>query len=194
MNPQKPLLNQNITPCLNKISPTTHKSPYGAKKWQKWGVSAAVLFLIFLGGCGTLKKVPVESNTEVHVKDSTVIHLVDSIRITEATRYKDMGWLGDTLKIEGSRSRMWAYADTTREAVLGGLEEDKVEQRYKIIYKDRLAYKDSLVYKEVPVEVEKIKEVVPKWAKYLLFANIVVVFIVCAYFFLRSKFPNITIR
>lgn len=187
MNPQKPLLNQNITPHRNKISLTTFRSPYGAKKWQKWGVSAAVLFLIFLGGCGTLKKVPVESNTEVHVKDSTVIHLVDSIRITEATRYKDMGWLGDTLKIEGSRSRMWAYADTTREAVLGGLEEDKVEQRYKIIYKDRLAYKDSLVYKEVPVEVEKIKEVVPRWSWWSLGLNILIILGFALYLFFKLK-------
>lgn len=133
---------------------------------------AAASFLMFATGCGIIKPVPVENNTEVHIKDSIVIHMVDSIRITEATRYKDMAWLGDTLKIEGSRSRMWAYADTTREAVLGGLEEDKVEEKIRIVYKDRVSYKDSLVLKEVPVEVEVVKEVTPRWAKYLLAFNI----------------------
>ena len=133
---------------------------------------AAASFLMFATGCGILKPVPVENNTEVHIKDSIVIHMVDSIRITEATRYKDMAWLGDTLKIEGSRSRMWAYADTTREAVLGGLEEDKVEEKIRTVYKDRVSYKDSLVLKEVPVEVEVVNEVTPRWAKYLLAFNI----------------------
>lgn len=119
--------------------------------------------MLLIVGCGIIKPVPVETNTEVHIKDSTVYHVIDSIRITTATRYKDMAWLGDTLRIEGTRSRMWAYADTTREAVIGGLEEDKVEEKIKTVYKDRVEYKDSLVYKEVPVPVEVEKKVIPKW-------------------------------
>lgn len=155
-------------PKMRETSKKLFRSPYGAGKWQKWGVLVAVLFLIILGGCGTIKPVPVESNTEVHIKDSTVYHVIDSVRITEATRYRDMAWLGDTLRIRGSRSRMWAYADTTKEAVLGGLEEDKVEERYKIIYKDRIVTKDSLVYQEVPIPVEVEKKVTPKWAWFTL--------------------------
>ena len=102
------------------------------------------LGFLFIAGCGIIKPVPVETNTEVHVKDSTVYHVLDSVRITEATRYRDMAWLGDTLRIEGSRSRMWAYADTTKEAVLGGLEEDEVEERFKIVYKTNWKIKDSI--------------------------------------------------
>ena len=160
-------------PRTSNLSSPGYKSLYGAGKWQKWGVLAAVFFLITLGRCGTIKPVPVESNTEVHIKDSTVYHVIDSVRITEATRYRDMAWLGDTLRIRGNRSRMWAYADTTKEAVLGGLEEDKVEEKTKIIYKDRISYKDSLVYKEVPVEVEVEKKVTPKWAWFTLGISII---------------------
>ena len=152
---------------------------------QRMASFGAVLFLLVLGGCGTIKPVPVETNTEVHVKDSTVYHVIDSIRITEATRYKDMAWLGDTLRIEGSRSRMWACADTTKEAVLGGLEEDKVEERYKIVYKDRVEYKDSLVYQEVPVPVEVVKEVTPKWAWWSLGVNLL--FMIGLFLFIKFR-------
>lgn len=125
-----------------------------------------LIFLVL--GCGVIKPVPVETNTEVNIKDSTVIHYLDSIRITEATRYKDMAWLGDSLKIEGKRSRMWAYADTTMEAILGGLEEDKTQEKTRIVYKDRIVYRDSIVTQEVPVPVEVIKEVVPRWSWWTL--------------------------
>ena len=156
-------------------------------KWQRMARAAAASFLIFAAGCGTIKPVPVESNTEVHIKDSTVIHLVDSIRITEATRYKDMAWLGDTLKIEGSRSRMWAYADTTREAVLGGLEEDKVEEKIRIVYRDRVVAKDSLVYQEIPVPVEVIKEVTPRWAWFSLGVSIFFILGFILFFLIKLK-------
>ena len=126
-----------------------------------------ILAAILIGGCSVMKPVPIETETTVHIKDSTLFHVIDSVRIREATRYKDMAWLGDTLKIDGGRSRMWAYADTTKEALIGGLEEDEVEERTKTVYKDRIQYKDSLVYKEVPVEVEVVKTVHPKYEKWL---------------------------
>lgn len=115
--------------------------------------------------CGTLGKVPVETNTHVNLKDSVVFHFHDSVRITEAVRYKDVAWLGDTLKLHGNRSRAWAVADTSKGCLVGALEEDKVEEHSRIVYKDRWKVRDSLVYKEVHVPVEVVKEVkvVPKF-------------------------------
>ena len=126
-----------------------------------------ILTAILIGGCSVIKPVPVNTDTHVETKDSTIIHYIDSVRITEATRYKDLGWLGDTLNIEGTRSRMWAYADTTKEVIVGGLEEDKVEEKTRIVYKDRVEYRDSVVTKEVPVPVEVVKTVHPKYEKYM---------------------------
>ena len=121
-----------------------------------------------IAACGTIQHIPVETNTEVNIKDSTVFHVIDSIRVTEATKYKDMAWLGDTLSIQGARSKMWAYADTTKEAIVGGLEEDETQEKTRIVFKDRVVYKDSLVYKEVPVPVEVTKEKVPAWSWWTL--------------------------
>ena len=140
-----------------KISSSLRKSVYG--------LVLALCGLVSMQSCGTIKEVPVETNTQVNIKDSTVFHYIDSVRIHEATRYKDMAWLGDTLQIKGQRSRMWAVADTTKEALFGGLEEDKVEEKTRIIYKDKIEYRDSVRTEQVPypVEVEKIKKVYPKW-------------------------------
>lgn len=127
-----------------------------------------VTALALITSCRTIQYVPIETNTDVHVKDSTIYNYIDSIRIHEATRYKDLAWLGDTLQIEGKRSRMWAVADTTKEVLLGGLEEDKVEEHSKIIYKDRIVVKDSIrtVEKPVPVEITKEVEVIPRFWRF----------------------------
>lgn len=144
------------------------KKPVEGSKFFRWvGHPLAVFGLavgLLCGSCRTIY-VPVETDTSVSVKDSTAIHYIDSIRITEATRYKDLAWLGDTLKIEGTRSRMWAAADTTKGALLGGLEEDKVEEKTKVVYKDKIVYRDSIRTEEKPVPVEVTKEIkiIPKW-------------------------------
>lgn len=164
---------------IGKISQRARKAAFGAIL----GLVGAFI-LLFSGGCGICKSIGGGSeHTEVHVRDSVVYNIIDSTIIHEATHYKDMAWLGDSLKIEGTRSRMWAYADTTREALIGGLEEDKVEEKQKIIYKDRIQYRDSIQIKEVPVPVEVEKKVVPTWSWWSLIFNILgvcglVVFIV----------------
>ena len=109
--------------------------------------------------------VPLETDTQVHIKDSTVYNYIDSIRIHEKTRYRDFSWIGDTLKLNGNRSRAWAVADTLKGCLIGEIEEDKVEEKTRIVYKDRWKVRDSLVYveKPVPVEIVKEKKVYPLW-------------------------------
>lgn len=155
-------------------------------------VGATLLLLAYAPACKTIY-IPVETGTTVHVKDSTVWNIKDSIRITEATHYRDMAWLGDSLKIEGQRSRMWAVADTAKGALVGGLEEDKIEEKTRIIYKDRLVYKDSLVYveKPVPVEIIKEKKVYPRW---LVLLSTIGILLTCLegfriYIRLKKKLP-----
>ena len=131
-----------------------------------------LLLLMLLVGCRTPQIIPINNHTEIHYKDSIRWEVRDSLVIHEATRYRDMAWLGDTLEIDGSRSRMWAVADTSKEVLVGGLEEDKVEERYKIIYKDRWKVRDSLVYKEVPVEVEVPVKTHYPYEKYLWIISI----------------------
>ena len=66
------------------------KKPVEGSKFFRWvGHPLAVFGLavgLLCGSCRTIY-VPVETDTSVSVKDSTAIHYIDSIRITEATRY-----------------------------------------------------------------------------------------------------------
>lgn len=119
-----------------------------------------------IGGCAVIKPVPIETGTTVHVIDSVAIHYLDSIRIYEATRYKEMGWLTDTARIKSSRGNIaWAVADTAGERLTLGLEEAPFEEKTRIVYKDKIVYKDSIRFEEkpVPVEIVKEKKVYPKW-------------------------------
>lgn len=137
-----------------------------ASKWTNYPFLVLIVACgLAVGSCGQIKYVPVNTTTQVEIKDSTVLHIKDSIRYTEATRYKDLAWLGDSLKIEGQRSRMWAVADTAKGAIVGGLEEDPQEEKHRIIYRDRWKTKDSLVFQDRPVPYEVTKEVkiIPKF-------------------------------
>lgn len=119
-----------------------------------------------IGGCSTMHYVPVETDTQVHIKDSTVYNYIDSIRIHEATRYKEMGWLTDTARIKSSRGNIaWAVADTAGERLTLGLEEAPFEEKTRIVYKDRIQYRDSIQYVEKPIEIpiETEVKVYPRW-------------------------------
>ena len=138
-------------------------------------------------GCGIIKTVPVETNTQVNIKDSTVVHWIDSIRIHEATRYRDFSWIGDTLKLEGNRSRAWAVADTLKGCLIGEIEEDKVEEKTKIVFRDRWKVRDSLVYVEKPVPVDRVEYKTPTWSWYSLILNIIGFLVLGFLIYLRIK-------
>lgn len=140
-----------------KIKPVERLS---RPRW-KWSPLAAFALAVGLavGSCGQIKYVPVNTATQVEIKDSTVFHIKDSVRITERSRWKDYGGLLDTLKIRGNRSEMRAWTDTTNNILNGSLEEDPQEEKTRIVYKDRWKVRDSLVYVEKPIPVEVIKEV-----------------------------------
>ena len=144
--------------------------------------------LAVIGGCSTIKYVPVETNTEVHIKDSTIYNYIDSIRIHEATRYKEMGWLTDTARIKSSRGNIaWAVADTAGERLTLGLEEAPFEEKTKIIYKDRIQYRDSIQKVEIPVPVDRVEYKTPTWSWYSLILNVIGLLVLGFSIYLRIK-------
>ena len=123
---------------------------------------------------------PSNSSTEVNIKDSTVLNIKDSIRITERSRYKDYGKLLDTLKVDGQRSHSKSWIDTTLNIINSELVEDPVEERTKVIYRDRWKTKDSLVYIEKPIPVE-VKEEVEVYPRFLVILSILGVLSTCVF-------------
>lgn len=126
-----------------------------------------LIISLLLASCSPLHHLPSEQ-TIINIKDSTVLHIKDSTVIREATHYRDMAWLGDTVKIKGSHSSAYAYADTTKEAIIAGLDEDEVKEKTKIIFKDKLVEVHDTTKIEIPVEVvkEKVIKVVPGFWKF----------------------------
>lgn len=156
-----------IKPCkATSQGRWTHstKKRFGAIVAKTSAICGAIIIL--LAGC-KIQYVPVPSSTSttVNVKDSIAWHIKDSVRVTEKSRYKDYGDLLKTLKIDGNRSHMTAWIDTTKNILNGELIEDPVEEKIRTEFRDKYIYKDSiqLVEKPIPIEVPVEKKIYPKW-------------------------------
>ena len=145
-----------------------------------------ILSALVVTSCGCFHHIP-STSTTINVRDSVAVHYIDSIRVIEATRYKDLAWLGDTLKLKGNRSRAWAYADTLKECIIGELQEDKVEEKVKYIFKDRIKEVHDTTKIEVPIKVEVEKVVAPKLYPWSLSLNALFLTLIGLLIYLKIK-------
>lgn len=142
-------------------------------------------------GCATVRPVPVETTTTVQ----TIVR--DSVRWKDSTiyvqvpieRYVDVVPVYDTLRLETELAQAEAYVDTLTRTLKGNIENRKEPFKTIIKYQDRKVEirKDSIITKEIPVEVETIKKVVPRWSWTLLAFNILVVIALGVYVYLKLK-------
>lgn len=123
---------------------------------------------ILVLSCGITKPTP-GTNSQINIRDSVVIHKVDSVVIIPVERVVDVVPQYDTLNLETSKAKAIAYVDTTVHALKGKIE-NKTGSEYKYIYKDRIVYRDSVTVKEVPVPYEVVREItkIPKMFWWLL--------------------------
>ena len=143
-----------------------------------------ILFLILLlfASCSTIKYVPVKGDDIYHTEYITK----DSIVYTPVEVIKEVVPELDTLYMETSVAKAKAYLDTNLNALKGEMKNKK-----EIIYKDKIVYRDSIIIQkqEIPVKVEVVKKVIPKWVYYSLGLNIlaIIVFAIRLYFRFRLK-------
>ena len=137
------------------------------------------LFLLVVG-CGTVHHLPSE-NTHVSVTIKDSIRWKDSTVLVQVPveHYVDVVRQYDTLKLESTLARSVSYVDTLTHTLKGKLEQKPKALTTTIKYKDRIVteYRDSISIKEVPVEVEVIREVVPKWSWWSLVFNVLVLLV-----------------
>ena len=128
-----------------------------------------ILFLILLlfVSCSTIKYIPVKGEDIYHTEYITK----DSIVYTPVEVIKEVVPEMDTLYMETSVAKAKAYLDTNLSILKGEMKNKK-----EIIYKDKIVYRDSIIIQkqEVPVEVEVVKKVIPKWVYYSLGLNILI--------------------
>jgi len=117
-------------------------------------------------GCRTLKEIPVETKIVYEYRDSTIIK--DSVRAIDlpVERIKDIKPIYDTLELETSLAASKTWLDTTFHMLRGEIH-NKPQANISTPYEEHIVYRDSIVTKEVPVEVEVVKTVHPKYEKWL---------------------------
>ena len=150
-------------------------------------IIAAVMFL----GCATIRPVPVNTETVFNYIDSLVIK--DSVRVVElpVERITDIIPIYDTLELETSLAGSKTWLDTTFHMLRGEIH-NKPQASLPTPYEEHIVYRDSTVTKEVPVEVEKIVTVHPKYEPWLWIYVIVSILAVGLYIYIKNVgFPLI---
>lgn len=143
----------------------------------------AVLLLLLMVGCSTIKYIPITDTENIHKVDSTIIQYRDTTIFVEVPVevVKEVVPQLDTLFMETSLAESTSYLDTTTRTLKGELK-NKQEPIEKIVYlpaKEHIVYRDSIITKEIPVEVEVEKEFIPKWCWYSVIFNVIVLCYIC---------------
>ena len=119
-------------------------------------ITTILTISLFVVSCALFKEVPVKD--QINIRDSIVVHQVDSVVYIPKEVIKDIVPVYDTLKMSTSMAEAEAYVDTTTHTLKGSLN-NKQGTTTKIKYVDRIQYRDSIQIKEVPIPVEVEKEV-----------------------------------
>ena len=155
-------------------------------------ISRAILGLFLalsVASCGTIRRVPVETQTIYNYIDSIRYEVRDSIVLIPIEVIRNYVPVYDTLVMETSLAKSVSYVDTTNHCLKGNLENKKeIVYKDRIVYEDRIEYRDSLVYKEIPIEVVKDKIVKPRLYWYSIILNII--FILLIFFFIYIKIKS----
>lgn len=135
------------------------------------GAFIALLLLLVLSGCSSVKQVAVETDTKVIVRDS-IIHVRDTVRIEVPKEVvKEVIPQIDTSYLKTSLAESIAYIDTLERKLHHTLtQKGEIKIKYDTIVK--VQYVDKIITKEVPVEVVKEVKHIPNWVSYSLLVNI----------------------
>lgn len=110
--------------------------------------------------------VPVKETEYVAVHDTTVLHRTDTLVQVPEFHLSDYAGLSDTLVLQASNSEARAWVDSNAMVLKGTLVQDgKIP--VQIVEKERVVYRDSIITKDVPVPVEVVKTVHPRYEAWL---------------------------
>lgn len=125
--------------------------------------------------CATVRPVPVETNTQVQtiVRDSVIVRTDTLVIPVPVESHSSVAFQHSELET----SVAWSVAEVDTLGLLHHKIENKpTALKKEVVYLDRKVevVRDSLVTKEIPVEVEVVRKVVPKWCWYLLAFNVLI--------------------
>lgn len=152
-----------------------------------WQITVFILLLLFSLGfisCSTVKYVPIDTNTQVIVRDS-IIHVRDTIRVEVPKEIIREIVPQDTISVLKT-----SLAESTAKVENGKLnhelrQQGAVKVRIDTCYVTKI--EEKVTYQEVPVEVVKEVKHIPNWVSYSLLANIAFILLFGVKLYLRFK-------
>ena len=168
------------------------KKPVEGSKFFRWVGHPLAVFGLAVGlavaSCGTIKPVPVETHYETVTNYIDSLRIKDSIRVIPIERYVDIVALPDTLRLETSLAAATAFYDSTFHALRGEIHNKREIEEHHTQIEHSTAKADTVkIEKEVPIPVEVVKEVVPRWSWWSLAFNIIGVLVACLLIYLKIK-------
>ena len=148
------------------------------------GVFIALLLLLVLSGCSSVKQVAVETDTKVIVRDS-IIHVIDTVRVEIPKEIIKEIVPQDTISILKT-----SLAESTAKVENGKLNHELRQQgaikvRIDTCYITKI--EEKITYQEVPIEVIKEVKHIPNWVSYSLLANIAFILLIGIKLYLGMK-------
>lgn len=159
------------------LSSYTNNAILGHFLWQIAALLAALLILLGICGCSTIKYVPIESETieKVVIRDSVIVR--DSIVVIPIERMVDVVPKYDTLSLETSLAKSKSWVDTTTHTLKGEIlnkEQKQNRDRTEIKY----IHRTDSVFIEKPVPYPDPVPYVPKVYKWSMGFSIIVLLVV----------------
>ena len=144
------------------------------------------VMVVILSSCIT-RYIPVKETEYVTVRDSVYLRDTTIQYKVEKGYVKDYTGLLDTLNLETGMAQAKAWVDTTKSVLAGEIRNKEKTVDIPVQVKEKIVYRDSIVTKEVPVEVEKIVTVHPKYEKWLWVWLIASLLVIAGAIYLKVK-------
>ena len=117
---------------------------------KKWFYLLAIFILI---GCKPTSYVPIEHQTVITYKDSTIFHQ-DTIHVSiEKEAYNYYSNLLDTLYMETQYAYSTAYIDTTNNLLNGHISNKPIDIPVVYKWKEKIVTNDTTIYQDRPIYI-----------------------------------------
>lgn len=173
-----------FSPWVYKLSPYTNNEQITAFLCQITLLLLVLLFSLGFISCSTVKYVPIDTNSQVIVRDS-IIRVVDTVRVEVPKEVIREIVPQDTVSVLRT-----SLAESTAKVENGKLNHE-LRQQGTVKVKIDTCYvtkiEEKITYQEVPVEVIKEVKHIPNWVTYSLIFNIGVILLFGLRIFLKIK-------
>ncbi len=158
-------LSERFCAWMKKVSLELRKPLCGLKMWQIGAIVAAIILLLLISGCSSVKYVPIQTEERVEIRDS-LIYVRDTVTVEipreivkEIVPQDTTSILKTSVAVSEARLEQGQLHHTLEQR---GFVKTKIDTFYVTKIEEKTVYKDRPVEVEVPVKY------VPSFFKFCL--------------------------